>query len=144
LHAKPHVLPAHVACACAGAVQPCPHAPQLLALVAVSTQLPLQSVGVFDGQPLLHEPDAHTGVLPLHDVVHDPHVAGFDRSASHPSSALLEQCAYPAAHDPAGTTHLPALHVVAPMTCGSAVQSCAHAPQCFGSSSFTSQPLRGS
>jgi hypothetical protein len=111
----------------------------------VSTQLPLHNVGAVDPHPLLQIPDAHTGVAPLHDVPHAPHVAGFERSASHPSSALPEQCAKPSAHDVAGTTHAPALHVVAPLTCGRPVQSCLHAPQFFASvESFVSQPLRES
>jgi hypothetical protein len=144
LHAKPHALDAHVGCACEGAEHDVPHAPQLVTLDFVSMQLEPQSVGALDGQPSLHVPDAQTGVAPLHEVLHEPHVAAFERSASHPSSALLEQCAKPCAHDDDGTAHFPALHVVAPLTCGSPVQSCAHAPQCFGSSSRASQPLLGS
>ena len=118
-----------------------PHDAQLVALFVVSTQLPLHKVGAPAPQPLLHVPDAQIGVAPVHDVPHFPHVAGFERSASQPSSALLEQCAKPSAHDVAGTTHLPALHVVAPLTCGRPVQSCLHAPQFFASvASFASQP----
>ena len=142
---KPQVLDAHVAWPCDGAGHAFPHVRQLVTLVVVSTQLPLHIVGAFCEQPLLHVPDAQIGVFPLHELLHRPHVAGFDRSASQPSSGFDEQCANPAAHEDVGTTHFPALHVTWPLTCGSPVQSCAHAPQCFGSlASVTSQPLPGS
>jgi hypothetical protein len=77
---------------------------------------------------------AQNGVPPLHDVVHDPHVPGCERSVSQPLFGSFEQCAYPAWQDDGGTSHAPpAPHVTVPLTWGSVVQSCPHAPQLRGS-----------
>jgi hypothetical protein len=54
-------------------------------------------------------------------------------SVSQPTVGSLEQCAQPAAHDVAGTEQTPALQVVAPLTCGKALQSLPHVPQFFAS-----------
>jgi hypothetical protein len=66
LHAKVHALVTHEAVALATLVE---HAveqvPQWLALLVVSTQVPLHSVGVADGQPETHVEFEHTGVAPL-------------------------------------------------------------------------------
>jgi hypothetical protein len=93
LHANPHRLDAQTGCACDGALHVVPHAPQLDGLDVVSTHVEPQSVGALAGQPLVHPLAEHTGVPPLHDVLHEPHVAVLERFASHPSSGLLEQCA---------------------------------------------------
>jgi hypothetical protein len=77
LHAKPHVLCAHVAVANAGASHVLPHAPQSFTLLEVSTHVDPQRVGAAPGQPLLHAklPDPsglHAGVAPLHDSLQLP------------------------------------------------------------------------
>jgi len=67
LQTKVHALPAHVAVALAMLVEHgFVHMPQLLALLVVSTHVPLQSVGVAAGQPETHAELSHTGVPPLH------------------------------------------------------------------------------
>jgi hypothetical protein len=66
LHAKVHSLPAHAAVALAMLVeQAVVHAPQWLTLLVMSTQVPLQSVGVAGGQPETQLEPLHTGVPPL-------------------------------------------------------------------------------
>ena len=67
LQVKPHELLTHCAVALAIPVEHAlPQVPQSLALLVVSTQAPLQSVGVPDGQPETHFEFVHTGVPPLH------------------------------------------------------------------------------
>jgi hypothetical protein len=55
LHENEHALPTHVGCACGMVVeQTLPHVLQSLALLVVSTQVPLHSVGSAPGQPETH------------------------------------------------------------------------------------------
>jgi hypothetical protein len=62
-HVNEHVLSAHTATALATpVVQGVAHAPQLLTLVAVFTQRPLQNVGVDAGQ--VHTPPTHDSPPP--------------------------------------------------------------------------------
>ena len=52
---NPQALAVHEACACATfVVQAVVHAPQWLALLVRSTQLPLHWLGAVDGQPDAH------------------------------------------------------------------------------------------
>ncbi len=96
------------------------------------------------GQELTHEKPladcAHWGVAPEQTVLQAPQFAGFVMSVSQPSSGSPAQCSQPGAHDERGTEHLPALHVTAPPTWGSAVQSFPHPPQ-LCTSSGTQTPL---
>jgi hypothetical protein len=71
----------------------------------------------------------HTGVVPEQALAHAPQLFGLDPSVSQPSSKFAVQCNQGAAQDEAGNEHWPALQVTAPLTCGSFVQSCPHAPQ---------------
>ncbi len=78
--AKEHALLTHVAVALATPVeQVWPQVWQSSTSLVVSTQLPLQSVGVAAGQPEAHEydvPDAtHAGVPPLHALPQLPQLA---------------------------------------------------------------------
>jgi hypothetical protein len=128
LHEKPHVLFAHVGWPLVMPGHMFPHVRQFCAFELVSTHEPLQSVGMFAGQPDTHENDPapfaeHTGVAPLHIVVQLPHDAGVDRSTSQPSSGFPLQSENPATHADAGNEHAPAVHGAAPLTCGRFVQS---------------------
>jgi hypothetical protein len=115
--------------------------PQFVALVLVSTQVPVHKDEV-PVQPVAHAyvlPEAaHTGVFAGHDVVQPPQVWALERSVSQPSSGLVLQCAYGWAHEAGGTEHLPSTQLTGPLTWGSNVQSCPHAPQLCTSS--TAQP----
>lgn len=90
-------------------VQTFPHVLQLLGLVAVFTQVPLQEVGVPGGQidvqayppPALAQRGADGGQL----LVQLPHWLGCVMSDSQPSSALLVQWAHPAAQADAANEH---------------------------------------
>ena len=124
MHAKPHVLIAHVAVANVGAGHALPHMPQLALLEVVSTQLPPQDESVAGVQPSVHTPPEQSGVDPEHCVEQLPHVAALPRSASHPSFGFDEQWAYPAVQAEGGTTQAPSSHVTpVPLTFGSVVQS---------------------
>jgi hypothetical protein len=72
--------------------------------------------------------ESHVGAVVGHAVVHALQWSATLRAVSQPSVGSLLQSPYPGAQDVAGTTHLPALQVVAPVTCGRAVQSFAHEP----------------
>ena len=68
----------------------------------------------------------HNAVGATHTLPHWPQLCGRVRSASQPSSGLVEQCANPDTHADAGTEQTPAWQVtpVAPtLRLGSAVQS---------------------
>ena len=128
-------LPEQAAAACATLVeQAVVHAPQWLALVVRSTQVPAQSV-VDAGQPEAQAyvlPDAaQTGAPPsgAHDAVQLPQWAGWVMFVSQPSSGSPLQSAQPGAHDAAGNAHRPKGHVVIPLTWARFVQSFAHDPQ---------------
>jgi hypothetical protein len=131
LQANEHALFAQVGCALATAVMhPLPHPAQSLALVDVSTQVPLHKVGVWVGHPETQLPPAHVGSLAGHTLVQDPQASGVVTSVSHPSSGLPLQSAHPAAHAEPGKLHSPpAVHDVTPPTCGKFVQSCPQTPQ---------------
>jgi hypothetical protein len=131
LHVKVHWPLAHVGCALVTSFgHPSPHPLQSLALLVVSTQVPLHSVGVVAGQPDTQVPAAHTGSFAGHALVHEPQVAGFVMSVSQPSSGFPSQSAQPVAHADAGKLHAPAaVHDVAPATCARLVQSWPHVPQ---------------
>jgi hypothetical protein len=65
-------------------------------------------------------------------------------SVSQPSSGFALQCAHPAAHEEAGTEHVPfAPHDVVPETCGRPVHEWPHVPQLF-TSSGTQLPAQSS
>src|SRR5580700_10087246 len=96
LQVKPHLLLAQVGWASDTVVEhPRPHPLQSLALLVVSTQVPLHSVGVAVGQPVTHVPAAQTGSLVVHALLHEPHMAGVVMSASQPSSGFPSQSAQP-------------------------------------------------
>jgi len=141
-----HVLIAHDAEPFAGTGHALPQAPQLALLEVVSTHVPLHELSVAGVHPSVHAPPEQSGVEPEHCVVQLPHVCGEVRFASHPSLGFDEQCAYPAVHAEGGTSHTPALQVTpGPLTFASAVQSCPHALQFFGSlERVTSHPFDGS
>ena len=131
VHAKPHALPWQTGCEFAGpAGQTLPQVLQLVALLLVSTQLPLHSESDPLGQPVLHWPPAHTGVVDGQALVHEPHVAGRVMSVSQPSSGLPSQSSQPAAHADVGKEQAPApVHVAVPVTCARFVQSWPQVPQ---------------
>jgi hypothetical protein len=131
LHVKVHLLLAQVGCAfCTSFGHPSPHPLQSLALLVVSTQAPLQSVGVPTGHPVTQVPPAQTGSLVVHALVHEPHAAGFVMSVSQPSSGVPSQSDQPFAHAEGGKLHCPdEVHVVVPETCARFVQSWPHTPQ---------------
>jgi len=131
LHVKVHALLAHVGCALVTLFgQTSPHPLQSLALLVVSTHVPLHSFGVPVGHPDTHVPPAHTGSFAGHALLQDPQVAGLVMSVSQPSSGIPSQSAHPAAHADAGKLHAPAaVHDVAPATCARFVQSWPHVPQ---------------
>jgi hypothetical protein len=147
-HLKPHTVLLQTAVPCAvGGMHWTPHILQLSGSLFRSTQLMLHKSG--DGAAhcdlhwkLLVPPSptcAQSGVAVGH-AVHEPQWSGLLMSTSHPSSALVEQCPKPVAHEVGGTTHAPAWHVVGPETCGRAVQSCVQEPQVLGSVSETHFP----
>jgi hypothetical protein len=77
----------------------------------------------------LPEPEQR-GVDPEHMVVQLPHREGTVMSASHPSSAIVLQCAQPAAQAEGGNAHCPdGLQDTAPVTWARDVQSWPHLPQ---------------
>lgn len=133
-----HAPPEHAACALATVVvHAFPHAPQLPALLVVSTHVAPQSVGVPAGHPEAHAYVApvpeQTGVPPVQAVVQPPHVADCEASVSHPSVGLPLQFAQPGAHAEAANAQAPAVHDVAPLTCGRPLQLAPQAPQLAGS-----------
>jgi len=143
LHVKEHLLFAHVGCAfCTSFGQESPQPLQSLALLVVSTHVPLQSVGVAVGQPETQVPPEQTGSFVGHALVHEPQVAGLVMSVSQPSSGFESHWAQPAAHAEAGKTHCPVdvSQVVVPETCGRFVQSWPQVPQLW-TSSGTHDPL---
>lgn len=80
-----HALATHAAWALSSVVvQAWPHAEQLLALLAVSTQVPEHTVEVVDGQVALHAyvPPAlaHSGVLPVHVFPQPPQLKALEGS----------------------------------------------------------------
>jgi hypothetical protein len=83
------------------------------------------------------DPDAEQSPVGAEQVfAQAPQLAGVFRLVSQPSSARVEQCAYPGEHAAAGTLHTPARQVmpVAPgMTFDRAVQSWPQVPQLSGS-----------
>jgi hypothetical protein len=94
-----------------------------------------QRVGAPAEQPDVHVNEVlaglQTGAWPVHFVPQAPQLSVAEKSTSHPSFGLAEQCPYPAWH---WTTHWPLWHATfAPFTCGSAVQSLAHDPHVWGS-----------
>jgi hypothetical protein len=105
--------------------------------------VPLQSVGAVAGHAFLHPPGAQTGLSIGHLLPHPLQLAGLVVSVSQPSSALVVQWACPAAHAAGGMTHFPDAHAtpVDVPTLASAVQSCPHAPQFFGSFAVSTQVL---
>jgi hypothetical protein len=121
-------------CACSTfVVHAWPHIAQWLVLWLVSTQLPLQSVGIDAGHPVAQayvvpEP-AQTGLAAGQVVPQAPQFSGLERSVSQPSSGFDEQCPHGDAHAVGANPHLPALQVTVPLTCGSVVQSWPHVPQ---------------
>jgi hypothetical protein len=131
LHVKVHRLLAHVGCALVTLFgHASAHPLQSLALLVVSTHVPLQSVGVAVGQPETHMPEAHWGSFVGHALLHEPQVAGCVMSVSQPFEGLPSQSAQPTAHADAGKLQAPAaVHDVAPATWGRFVQSLPHVPQ---------------
>jgi len=131
LHVKVHLLLAHEGCALETSFgHASAHPSQSLALLVVSTHVPLQRVGAAVGQPDTHVPAAQTGSFVGHALVHEPQVAGLVMSVSQPFEGLPSQSAQPVAHADAGKLHVPgAVHDVAPATWGKFVQSFPHVPQ---------------
>ena len=131
LHVKVHRLLAQVGCALVTSFgHASAHPLQSLALLVVSTHVPLQRVGVAVGQPDTHVPAAHTGSFVGQALVHEPQVAGLVMSVSQPFEGLPSQSAQPIAHADAGKLHVPpAVHDVAPATWSRFVQSLPHVPQ---------------
>jgi hypothetical protein len=128
LHAKPHTPPAHVALPLAGAVQTCPHDPQLDASVARLVQLAPHIVGIEPPHPLTHMNDDpvrwHSGAAPEQLVVHDPQCGACERSASHPFAGLPSQSPKPALHE---TPHRVPSHVAVPFAgAGQAMHALPH------------------
>jgi hypothetical protein len=117
-------------------VQAWPHVPQFVALMLVSTHVPLHNIDE-PVQPVAHAyvlPEAaHTGMPGGHVMVHPPHVWTLVRSVSQPSSGLLLQCAQRLAHELGGNEQLPPVQETWPLTFGSKVQSCPQAPQLWTS-----------
>lgn len=138
MHVKLHAPLAHAACAWATVVvHALPHPSQSVALLAVLTHVVPHAVGVSAGQAVAHAyvpPELpHTGVVPVHAVLHPPQVAACERSVSQPSSAVPLQSAHPGAHAAAAKAHAPAVHEAEPLTCARFVQSLPHAPQLWTS-----------
>jgi hypothetical protein len=135
LQANVHLLAEHVGCALVTVFgQASPHPLQSLALLVVSTHVPLHRMGVPVGQPDTHVPPAHTGSFAGHTLLHEPQVPGFVMSVSQPSSGFPSQSAQPAAQAVAGKLQAPvAVHDVAPATCARLVQSWPHVPQLWTS-----------
>jgi hypothetical protein len=97
LHAKVQALALHSAVALATLVEhPVEHVPQWLALLVVSVQVPLHSVGVAVGQPELHVAFEQTGVLPL-QACPDPQPPQLWLSVEKNTHAPLQRL-YPLAH----------------------------------------------
>jgi hypothetical protein len=83
-----------------GAVQTVPQAPQSFTLLVVSMHsLPLQSVGVADGQPDTHPEAEQMGVPPTHLTPQPPQLDGIARSVSQPFEAIPSQSANPRLHE---------------------------------------------
>src|SRR5438270_921007 len=103
------------------------HAPQFLTSVMRFTHCVPHRFGVDPEQSAVGAAQALPQV---------PQFACVLRLVSHPSSARVEQCAYPAAQAEAGTLQTPAWQVI-PMAPGAtfcnAVQSCPQLPQFSGS-----------
>jgi hypothetical protein len=82
-HANEQVLLTQIGCACATAVvHALPHVWQLFAVLVVSTQEPLHSVGAEVGHVETQEwvpcELAHTGVAPVHARPHPPQLAALE------------------------------------------------------------------
>jgi hypothetical protein len=96
-HTKPHVPLVQVAVPLVTLAHAVAQLPQWFGSVIGSTQLALHSNGVgavHDAAQLYVVPfKRQSGVGDEHIVVHDPHVAGAERSASHPSAAIPLQSA---------------------------------------------------
>jgi hypothetical protein len=121
LQVNEHALFWQTGCACSTVVvHAVPHIEQLPVFWLVSTQVPLQSVGVAAGQPVAQanvDPEPlQTGLEAGHTVPHAPQLSVLERSISHPSSGFVEQCVQGAAHAERSKAHLPALQVTAPLT----------------------------
>jgi hypothetical protein len=131
LHVKVHLLLAHVGCALATSFgHASAHPLQSLALLVVSTHVPLHSVGVAVGQPDTHMPEAHWGSFAGQALLHEPQVAGCVMSVSQPFAGLPSQFDHPVAQADSGKLQAPAaVHDVAPATWGRFVQSLPHVPQ---------------
>ncbi len=80
-----------------------PQVPQLELLVAVSTQVPLQRVGVADGHA--HAPPVQV-CAPGHAIAHEAQFVAVPSIVSQPLPALPSQFARPAAH-----THAPDVQI---------------------------------
>jgi len=134
LHVEVHAPLVHAVCAWATVVvHPFPHAPQLLALLAVLTQVVPHNVGSAAGHPEAHAnvpplPE-HTAVAPEHAVLQPPQVAACEMSVSQPSAGLPLQSIQPGAHDEAANAQAPAVHDAAPLTCARPLQSLPQTPQ---------------
>jgi hypothetical protein len=111
--------------------QTLPQVPQWLSSDDRSEHEPEHKSGVVEGQPERH-PNAfptgpQMGALPVHVVVHEPHVDVEERSVSHPSPGLAEQWAYPGSQL---NEHCPPMpqETLVPSMCGSLVQSLLQLP----------------
>jgi hypothetical protein len=122
-----------------------PHAPQLVALVAVAVSQPL--LGSLSQSPapgahwIPHTPIAQVAVAPGPDGHARPHIPQCDalvvRGVSQPLAALPSQSPKPPAHS---LTHAPITQ--RPVALGPPAQARPHAPQCIGSLwKSASQPL---
>jgi len=126
------------------AAQARPHAPQLPALVRVSTSQPLAGLRSQSAKPALHAPIAHApaahvaaALAKLQARPQAPQWAALVRvSASHPLAALRSQSAKFAAH--AVIAQAPAVHAPVPLA---GLHARPQAPQWAEVSSVASQPL---
>ncbi len=144
MHANVHALATQAAVALATlVVQIWPHVPQSLALVVVSTQLPLHSFGADGGQPATQpnapaSPDGEqSGAVGGQLAPHAPQAVLDDTLVGHPAPAFA-QSPKPAAHWYEQVPPWQASPTA--LTWGRRVQSLPHAPQLERSVSDTHPP----
>jgi len=86
------------------------HAPQFAESVLVSTQVPLQMVGLSAGHAMVHVPPPHSGMPAGQMFPQEPQLDVAVRSVSQYSVLEAEQWPNPVTHELGGITHLPFVH----------------------------------
>jgi hypothetical protein len=98
-HVWPHEPPEHAGNPFETAAHAIPQPAQLYAEVVTLTHRSVHRIAGGAQEPA-HPAAEHSGVAPVHCTLHAVHVAGLDRSASHPFAGFWSQSAQPGSQFP--------------------------------------------